>query len=201
MTTSGDLIQATGSGTFARLGTGTTGQFLTTNGTTNSWATVSAGGMTLLSTTTLSGASVTLSSISGSYNNLFVVIKNCKMANNGIPLLMRFNGDATANRHAYSDTWVSSRTFTATSAWLTQGNDGNVTDYGLLTANIYNYTNTTTWKYGNTFGVATDSTAGTDPRFFQNIMAYNQTAAITSLQFLPYSGNFTSGTVLLYGVK
>ena len=43
MTTSGDLIQATGSGTFARLGTGTNGQYLTTNGTTNSWATVSTG--------------------------------------------------------------------------------------------------------------------------------------------------------------
>jgi hypothetical protein len=40
MTTSGDLIQATGSGTFARLGTGTNGQYLTTNGTTNSWSTL-----------------------------------------------------------------------------------------------------------------------------------------------------------------
>ena len=38
-TTSGDLIQATGSGTFARLATGTSGQYLTTNGTTNSWVT------------------------------------------------------------------------------------------------------------------------------------------------------------------
>ena len=43
MTTSGDLIQATGSGTFARLGTGTSGQYLTTNGTTNSWVTPSSG--------------------------------------------------------------------------------------------------------------------------------------------------------------
>jgi len=43
MTTSGDLIQATGSGTFARLATGTSGQYLTTNGTTNSWVTPSSG--------------------------------------------------------------------------------------------------------------------------------------------------------------
>ena len=41
ITTSGDLIQGTGSGTFARLGTGTNGQYLTTNGTTNSWASIS----------------------------------------------------------------------------------------------------------------------------------------------------------------
>ena len=41
ITTSGDLIQGTGSGTFARLGTGTNGQYLTTNGTTNSWGSIS----------------------------------------------------------------------------------------------------------------------------------------------------------------
>lgn len=40
ITTSGDLIQGTGSGTFARLATGTSGQYLTTNGTTNSWGTI-----------------------------------------------------------------------------------------------------------------------------------------------------------------
>lgn len=43
ITTSGDLIQGTGSGTFARLGSGTNGQYLTTNGTTLSWITPSAG--------------------------------------------------------------------------------------------------------------------------------------------------------------
>jgi hypothetical protein len=82
-TTSGDLIQATGSGTFARLATGTSGQYLTTNGTTNSWATPASGGMTLLSTTTLSGASTTISSISQSYTNLEVVIANCNIATGG----------------------------------------------------------------------------------------------------------------------
>jgi hypothetical protein len=43
ITTSGDLIQGTGSGTFARLGSGTNGQYLTTNGTTLSWVTPVAG--------------------------------------------------------------------------------------------------------------------------------------------------------------
>ena len=43
ITASGDLVQGTGSGTFARLATGTSGQYLTTNGTTNSWATVAGG--------------------------------------------------------------------------------------------------------------------------------------------------------------
>jgi hypothetical protein len=43
ITTSGDIIQGTGSGTFARLGSGTSGQYLTTNGTTLSWVTPVAG--------------------------------------------------------------------------------------------------------------------------------------------------------------
>lgn len=74
LTTSGDLIQATGAGTFARLGTGTNGQYLTTNGTTNSWGTVSAGGMTLINSTTFSGASsVSLNNVfSATYANYFV---------------------------------------------------------------------------------------------------------------------------------
>ena len=44
ITTSGDLIQGTGSGTFARLGSGTSGQFLTTNGTTLSWGDAAGSG-------------------------------------------------------------------------------------------------------------------------------------------------------------
>jgi hypothetical protein len=44
ITTSGDLIQGTGSGTFARLGSGSNGQFLTTNGTTLSWGSVASSG-------------------------------------------------------------------------------------------------------------------------------------------------------------
>ena len=75
MTTSGDLIQATGSGTFARLGTGTNGQFLTTNGTTNSWTAAPAGfATTVLSTTSLSGSSTTISGISGAnYSALYLI--------------------------------------------------------------------------------------------------------------------------------
>ena len=44
ITTSGDLIQGTGSGTFARLGIGTNGQVLSSNGTSATWTTPSSGG-------------------------------------------------------------------------------------------------------------------------------------------------------------
>ena len=40
------------------------------------WTTFSGGGMTLLSTTTLSGTSTTISSISQSYTNLLIQLEN-----------------------------------------------------------------------------------------------------------------------------
>jgi hypothetical protein len=55
---------------------GTSGQVLSKNSNTDMdfvWVT-SAGGMTLLSTTALSGASTTVSSISGSYNQLYIQV-------------------------------------------------------------------------------------------------------------------------------
>jgi hypothetical protein len=75
ITTAGDLIYGTAADTVARLGIGTANQVLRVNSgaTAPEWATAASGGMTLLSTTTLTGSSVTVSSISGSYVNLFIL--------------------------------------------------------------------------------------------------------------------------------
>ena len=54
--------------------TGNSGKYLTTDGSAKSWGAISAGGMTLLSTTTLSGSSTTISSISQDYVNLYAII-------------------------------------------------------------------------------------------------------------------------------
>ena len=74
MTTTGDTIYSSSGSTPARLGIGTTGQVLTVSGGIPSWATASSGGMTLLSTTTLSGSSVTIGSIPATYNDLQLII-------------------------------------------------------------------------------------------------------------------------------
>ena len=203
MTTSGDLIQATGSGTFARLGTGTNGQYLTTNGTTNSWGTIAAGGMTLISTTTLTGASITLSSIPQTYKSLYVVISSWLNATDGEAFYMRFNADSAANRHTEvtsSNAGASAVSFSQTFIYMASNVD-NVVAQGMNVITIPNYTNTTTWKHADIFSYSNEATTTTSFKFAWKKGLYNQTGAISSLQFLPSAGNLTSGTVLLYGVN
>lgn len=77
ITASGDIVVGTGSGTYDNLPIGTTNQVLTADTTVSpykvKWATPASGGsQTLLSTTTLSGTSTTISSISGAYRALYI---------------------------------------------------------------------------------------------------------------------------------
>ena len=201
MTTSGDLIQATGSGTFARLGTGTSGQYLTTNGTTNSWGSISPGGMTLISTTTLTGATVTLSSIPGTYKSLYYVIRNHLPASNG-NLFMRFNADSGANRHLTIDTFGqgTATAFNDTQMQLAQTASTSA-NQALIAVTIPDYANATTWKMANVSTIVAATSPTTSVVKYLVLGAYNQTTAISSLSFFCGAGNFTSGTILLYGVS
>jgi hypothetical protein len=56
--------------------------------------------MTLISTTTLTGATVTISSIPATYNKLEIYIVNFIPATDGSRIVLRMNSDAGANRHA-----------------------------------------------------------------------------------------------------
>jgi hypothetical protein len=72
-TAKGTLLSATAASTPGVLGVGANGTVLTAasgQATGLEWATPASGGMTLLSTTTLSGASTTISSINQTYVNL-----------------------------------------------------------------------------------------------------------------------------------
>ena len=207
MTTTGDTIYSSSGSTPARLGIGTAGQVLQVNSgaTAPEWATpASGGGMTLISTTTLTGASVALTSIPQTYNDLHVVIQNFKPASDGAYCNMRLNNDSTSNRYRtltlVSANMETSLDFNNTSFHVSSANDNSVAT-GLSHTRLYNYTNSTTWKMADTMVISTDNTTTTNFQCFQRLGVYNQTAAITEINMLPNSGNFTSGTVLLYGVK
>ena len=203
LTTKGDVY--TYSTTDARLAVGANDTVLTADSTAATglkWATPASGGMTLISTTTLTGASVTLSSIPSTYNYLYVVIRAYLPATDGTTMSFRFNADATASRHATLETIGQSAisTFNATSIVLTAAADNAVTQ-GFSVLQFWDYANTTTWKSADVFSFNNDETTSTSWRSIWRKGLYNQTGAISSLSFFTSGGNFTSGSILLYGVK
>ena len=200
-TTAGDLDYYTSTTAKARLGIGSTGQVLTVAGGVPSWATSSSGGMTLISTTTLTGASVTVSSIPATYNNLFIVIRLPLNATDNSEVNMRINADATANRHQWQANYTTGTTSFSTTFMRIAGTIDNAVTQGIITVTVPDYANTSTWKIANWISAINDGTTPTNQIIQAGIGSYNQTGAISSLLFFPQSGNFTSGTVLLYGVK
>jgi hypothetical protein len=115
---------------------------------------------------------------------------------------MRFNGDATSSRHKSQLTYgkVTAVAFNESEIEFMPGSD-NTVGTGLFTVFIPDYTNTTTWKMAQIFGITVNSSTTTNFDCQNSTGFYNQTAAISSLRFHPNFGNFTSGTILLYGVK
>lgn len=94
----GDLISATAADTPARLAVGANDQVLTADSTTATglkWAAVPSGGMTLLASGTLSGTGVTLSSISQSYKNLIIYMRNVYNSGGTNDVLFQLNSGGT----------------------------------------------------------------------------------------------------------
>ena len=158
-----------------------------------------AGGMTLLSTTTLSGAEVVLSSIPSNYKNLQLVTENFLPATDNAGIRMRFNADTNTRYQSEVYIFNDNNTFNSAFIKVCQGND-NAVSSGIIVTDIYNYT-ASTWKMAETRGNTVNSTTTTNSNWTWYLGFYNQTTAITSITLFPSSGNFTSGTVKLYGVN
>ena len=199
MTTTGDTIYSSSGSTPARLGIGSTGQVLTVAGGIPSWATPAAGGRTLLSTTTLSGASTVISSIPSGYVNLQLFIVDPLPATTGVYGRLRINGDTNTRYTAETATQTTGSFGASALQWADQ--QDNTTTDAFAYFNFYDYANTTTWKTGNCFGYVNRTGTPTNWSSLGGNFAYNQTAAITSLTIYYSSGNITSGTAYLYGVK
>ncbi len=185
---------------------GTTGQVLAKQTNTDmdfTWSTpASGGGMTLLSTTSLTGASTTISSISQSYKSLFMVIYGVTNATaNG---LMRIapNNNTTGSSYVSIDSvggsFVNS-VFRVTNINLGSTAWSRSSTNNAATVEIDNYTSSTNYKPIQAYGYA-EETGGSVMSF--NIGgAFVSNTAITSLVFSNAGGNLSTGTVLLYGVN
>jgi hypothetical protein len=186
---------------------GTAGQVLTVNSgaTAPEWQTISAGGMTLINTggTTLTGASVTISSIPSGYVNLVLIIRDFLPVDDGAELRCRINADSNT-RYEYFSTNSANNGGGAVafgSTYFQVADGDNAVTEGLSYIEFFDYSNTVTWKTGRFQVLSVDQTTNTSFRSYNGTWMYNQTGAITSLVFSATSGNMTSGTAFLYGVK
>jgi hypothetical protein len=199
-TTLGDIeYRSSTANTNTRLGIGTTGQVLSVSGGVPSWATVSSGGITLISTTTLSGSTVTLSSIPQTYKNLYIVVRDYLPSADTQVLGMRFNGSSTASTYFTAETVViTNQAFNG--SYIENGFSDNAVSQSLITITIPDYANTDTYKgclttswqasYTNTDNMSLRNTTG----------VWKDTSAISSLVMFAPSGTY-AGTLLLYGVS
>jgi hypothetical protein len=196
----GDIITATADNTPARLAVGTNGQYLQADSTAATglkWATAaSGGGMTLLSTTTLSGASTTISSISTSYIRLIAYIYG--ISNNTANGKLQVQPLGGSNQR-WSGTDFNA-VFNSTGAAITHSTNidrTNVDNVFILT--IDNYTLASGYSQGFHFdGYYFDGGNQRGLNIGGVINAGN--SAVTSITFVQSGGNWASGTVKLYGV-
>lgn len=201
----GDLISATAADTPARLAVGANGTYLQADSTTATglkWGTVSAGGMTQLATGTFSGSQVDLTSISGSYNNLVLVIRNYRPNTDGQVLRMRLNADTGTNYRstAYNSADLSEVAFTGTTLVLTPATDS-TTNNGITYVTLMDYANALTWKMGTVHTLQSGDATVTNLTNNKAQLFFNSTSAITEINLFPASGTFNGGTYILYGVK
>ena len=192
--TLGDSIDAS----LVDLKGGTTGQILSKASNTDmdfSWATAaSGGGMTLLSTTTASGASTTVSSISGAYNTLKVYLLGIAYNSND-NVFFRPNGNSAIT--SYSGVNYTPAAISTLNGDMNIG--ANVTA-GLalrsIAITIDNYASASHYKSFLSYGIVN---AGDRPALIAG--SIGTTAAITSFTLAIASGAFTGGTILVYGVN
>ena len=173
---------------------GTSGQLLSSTGTGVQWvAAPASGSMTLLSTTTLSGTSVVLSSISQSYMDLILLINGVYYSANGNTI--RINPNNTASAVVASKIEYLNTTATATNIEGASDNLTISTPASAYKLQISNYASAT---YGKPFILyGSDNTIAKIE--FGDV---NLTSAITSLNLvLTSTGSFSGGQALLYGVN
>jgi len=203
----GDLIAASANDTPARLAVGTNGQVLVADSTASTglaWSTVASGAMTLLNSgsTSMSGsATKTISSISGSYNELWIFMYGVTNTVNNSTVYMNVNSDSTSGNYP-NGSW-----------WGTPGAAGNAfysenTTYMSLNQygasywpnNTNNFTSMQIQGYTRAGSKNINYQQGLDGSNKTGLCMYEGSAAITSIT-ITTSSSFTAGTIEVYGVK
>jgi hypothetical protein len=207
LTTKGDLFTFTTED--ARIGVGADGTVLTADAletTGMKWAAPSGGGggMTLLQSLSLSGASTTSSTFTPSDYINYDIILTGVTTSGSVDVLIRLNTDTGSNyfRQSFglSDTTFAGQIQSGTNS-MQIGTVGSSTgafqrSYGRIQINLINDTTEVSiesWMNGYV--------GASDRRVNIQRGIYNNSAAISSITFLTSSNTFSAGTAEIYGVK
>jgi len=208
ITAKADLIVGTGNAAFDNLPVGANGTVLTADSTVSptglKWATPASGGMTVISTGTLSSTGVTFSSLSG-YVNLELHITGYNLAGSN-RLYIRLNGDTGTN---YTGGYLRFRDGVSLSAAgagspgqtaQIEVDGGTTPDSGATNSAIITFP-----AYATTTGTKLVSALAYDLATYKipslNFYSYNGTIGATTSITIVSPATFTAGTYTLYGVK
>jgi hypothetical protein len=202
-TTLGDIsYRSSTANTKTRLPIGTTGQVLTVAGGVPSWGTVSAGAYTQLATGTLSGNSVSITSISGSYKDLLLTMQDFYPATAEASLLIRVNSSSANYRNFYNrmiDSGYGAAAGSSSAEFFEIASMNNANDNNYLRAMFFDYADTTIFKRASGQDYYYLNNGG---RLFAALEGlWRDTSAISSIQMTLSTGNFSGGSYTLYGVK
>lgn len=206
-TTLGDIeYRSSTANTNTRLGIGTTGQVLTVAGGVPSWATIAAGGLSLIGSPTTFGtvASQSINDVfSSTYTNYRIIIQHGgSSSNNFVGLRFRVSGsDNTTTNYR----WVALGALSYESATTLLSDGGNAATNALVTFGNSAYGGNSVIDVHNPFATANTTFNGSFAATGIGASAstfglFNDTTSFTGFTISPFAGgNLSGGTITVYG--
>ena len=206
VTTAGDIIYRNAT-VPVRLGIGTAGQVLQVNSgaTAPEWATATSGGMTLLSTTTLSGTSTSVGVSGTGYKNLVAYIYGINVASGNFNCNVRINSISTTTYTNFNSSCVPNgtiRNFGGDKSEIELNQVGNVSiaSGGLNAFNVTFWDCNSSNKKNFTVNGSFINMSAENTIMENRVSETSQTSAITNIS-VNSGSSLTAGTIQIYGVK
>ena len=202
ITTKGDLVPGTGSGTYSRLAAGANNTVLTADSTAATglkWATPTSGGYTSIASGSFSGASVSVSSIPATYRDIVFIWRDFYFVNDDL-MTGYVNGTTgiyTNQVVGNGDAPMTTTYFIPQQSETTDNTDNN----NFLMMRFYDYANTSSHKIVDAWVIQRNA-ANTTYRLLNSTNGIRLTAAISTITFGTQTGaNIAGGTYSMYGVS